>query len=85
MCRTKFMLLAPDSINAGPIAFFVTMPARVQLGDTVAVWPLLPVEMAADKALDWLQGAGHFDVYSLFWSRDEQGIFLAAILLLKGQ
>lgn len=78
------MLIAPNSIGAAPISFVVAMPARVQHGDDVSVWPLLPVEMAADAALDWLQNAQAFQVVSLCWSRDEEGIFLAAILLLEG-
>lgn len=78
MCRTRFSLFAaPDKES---VDFFVEMPARVVKGDSVTLWPLMPVEMAARHEHFWLQNEGVFEVDAACWSRDAHGIYLAATL-----
>lgn len=78
MFRTRFSILAPPERKDA--TFFVEMPARVVVGDSVTVWPLMPVELAAQPAQAWLQNEGVFEVTSACWSRDEQGVYLTALL-----
>lgn len=78
MCRTHFSFLPP--VGHKEVAFFVELPARVIPGDAVVLWPLMPVEMAADPSHDWLQQEGAFLVVAACWSRDEWGIYLGVLL-----